>query len=102
MGLALQCHGELKLTNGRKGRERRYKEKEGVVPTSPNTPSSSPKCVLCASTLQKMHSPRESRRNRFNFFTSTQVSLSAVPALLSVKKCELISAQHPKVRTKWC
>jgi len=43
MGLALHCHGELKFTNGRNGRERRYKEEDGVVPTSPSTPLSSPK-----------------------------------------------------------
>jgi len=43
MGLALRCHGELKLTNRRNGREKRYKEEDGVIPTSPNIPLSSPK-----------------------------------------------------------
>jgi len=43
MGLTLNCDGELKLTNGRNGRERRYKKEDGVVPTNPNTPPSSPK-----------------------------------------------------------
>jgi len=49
MRLALHCHGEIKLTNGRNGREGRYKEEDGVVPTSPNTPPSSPK--ICSSCL---------------------------------------------------
>jgi len=30
------------------GRERRYKEEEGIVPTSPNRPSSAPKRVARA------------------------------------------------------
>jgi len=41
MGLALYCHGELKLTNGRNGRngrQGRYKKEDGVVPTSLVTP----------------------------------------------------------------
>jgi len=43
IGLALHCHRELKLTNGKDEKERRYKEEEGVVPISPNTPPSSKK-----------------------------------------------------------
>jgi len=56
MGLALHCHGVLKLKNERNGREGRYKEEDGVVPTSPNTPPSSPNRVCSCLPLPKMHS----------------------------------------------
>jgi len=35
-----------------------------------------------------MSSPRESRRNRLNFATSTHVPLSAIPAPLNVQKMQ--------------
>jgi len=108
MGLALYCHGELKLTNGRNGREGRYKEEDEAVPTSLSTPPSSPKCVLRASTLPKMVSPRESRRNSFNFATSAQLPLNVVPTSLSVQKMRAIQrstlasgTQRLKMQAEW-
>jgi len=47
MGLAHHCHGELKLTKW-KWKRKRYKEEDGVVPTSPSTPPSSPNRVAPA------------------------------------------------------
>jgi len=51
-----------------------------------------------------MISPQESRRNRFNFATSAQVSLNAVPAPFNIQKMQAYQrsaladgAQRPKM-----
>ena len=88
----------------KKWKRKRYKEEEGVVPTSPSTPPSSPKRVCLRIPLPKIVSPRESRRNRFNFATLAQVPLSVILAPLSVQKLRAnqrsalaSGAQRPKM-----
>ena len=53
------------LQNG-KWKRKRYKEEDGVVPTSPNTPPSSPNHVARAPKCPRSVSPRENRRKRAN------------------------------------
>ena len=65
MGLAHHCHGELKLTKW-KWKRKRYKEEDGVVPTSPSTPPSSPNVFFVPPKCQRSVSPRENRRKRAN------------------------------------
>jgi len=65
MGLALHCHGELKLTKW-KWKRKRYKEEDGVVPTSPSTPPNSPNRVARAPKCPRCVSPHENRRKRAN------------------------------------
>jgi len=55
----------LSLQNGN-GRGRRYKEEDGVVPTSPSRPPSAPRCVARAPKCPRSVSPRENRRKRVN------------------------------------
>jgi len=66
MGLALHCHGELKLANGINGRERDTKRKMKLFPQAlallqalQNVFFVPPKCQRCVS-------PRENRRKRAN------------------------------------
>jgi len=44
----------------------RYKEEDGVVPTSPSTPPSSPNVFFVPPKCQRWVSPRENRRKRAN------------------------------------
>jgi len=66
MGLALHCHGELKLTKWKKWKRKRYKEEDGAIPTSPSTPPSSPNRVARAPNCPRCVSLRENRRKRAN------------------------------------
>jgi len=49
-----------------KWKRKRYKEEDGVVPTSPSTPPSSPNRVARAPKCPRSVSPRENRRKRAN------------------------------------
>jgi len=53
------------LQNG-KWKRKRYKEEDGVVPTSPSTPPSSPNRVARAPKCPRSVSPRENIRKRAN------------------------------------
>jgi len=49
-----------------KRKRKRYKEEDGVVPTSPSTPPSSPNRIARAPKCPRFVSPRENRRKRAN------------------------------------
>ena len=66
MGLALHCHGELKLKKWKRWKRKRYKEEDGVVPTSPSTPPSSPNVFFVPPKCQRWVSLRENRRKGAN------------------------------------
>ena len=86
MGLALHCHGELKLANGRNGRERDTRRKKESFPQVLAHLQALQNEFARTSHCQRSFPPRESRRNRFNFATSAQVPLNVVPAPLNVQK----------------
>ena len=50
----------------KKWKRKRYKEEDGVVPTSPNTPPSSPNVFFVPPKCQRNLSPRENKRKRAN------------------------------------
>jgi len=66
MGLALHCHGELKLKNGRKGRERDTKRKMELFPQALTLLKALQMCSSCLQNAKDPFSPRENRRKRAN------------------------------------
>jgi len=66
MGLALHCHGELKLKNGRKGRERDTRRKMELFPRALALLQALQMCSSCLPKYQRSFSPRENRRKGAN------------------------------------
>jgi len=50
----------------KKWKRKRYKEEDRAVPTSPNTPPSSPNAFFVPPKCQRCVSPRENRKRRAN------------------------------------
>ena len=66
MGLALHCHGELKLKNGRKGRERDTRRKMELFPQALALLQALQMSSSCLQKCQRSFSPRENRRKGAN------------------------------------
>jgi len=64
MGLALHCHGELKLKNGRDGRERDTRRKMELFPRALALLQALQMCSSCLQNAKRCGSLRENRRKR--------------------------------------
>ena len=94
MGLALHCHGELKLKNGRNGRERNTKRKMEPFPQA----------LAHLQALQNVFFVPPYCQRWFPLEIPEEIGL-ILPHQhkhrSTFKKCEPISAQRPKLRKEW-
>ena len=72
----------------------RYKEDEGIVPTSPSTPPSFPRVKNCVSNCQRCIPFEKTRRNRLKLPHQHRCRSASFPHHSASKKCESISAKR--------